>query len=171
MVQGGFKSSKKDFYRASFSDLDLVTSIFRSSSDPKSLTYCQSPFGRGQYLSRRTAPALCDCVVVPSLELSLRGMPQRRGRRHYAVAPGSLEKNRVRISTKPIFFILSHHTSIFSFGGWMRILPILRRSMSCSNREFHHRGTPTQPTGPDRGNSVEMVFDTLPGLRIGDIVF
>ena len=52
----------------------------------------------------RTAPALYDCVVLHSLELSLKGDDTAAGAEAFrAVAPKGIEKNIMRISTKPIF--------------------------------------------------------------------
>ncbi len=47
----------------------------------------------------RTAPAPCDGVVVPSLELSLKGDATAAGAKALRVASMSVEKNSVRIST------------------------------------------------------------------------
>ncbi len=50
----------------------------------------------------RTAPSLCDCVVLPSLELSLQeAAPHGGAEALRAVAPKSVKKNVLRISTKP----------------------------------------------------------------------
>jgi hypothetical protein len=52
----------------------------------------------------RTVPPLCDCVVLPSRELSLQGGATAAGAEAFhAVAPKSVNKNILRISPEPIF--------------------------------------------------------------------
>jgi hypothetical protein len=52
----------------------------------------------------RTAPVLCDCVVLPSLELSHQGGATAAGAEAlHAVAAKSVKKNILRSSTEPFF--------------------------------------------------------------------
>jgi len=58
--------------------------VFVFMGNPKISTKCESPIiGGDSACPPRTAPALCDGVVVPSLELSLQwGAPKRWERKH-----------------------------------------------------------------------------------------
>jgi len=57
-------------------------------------------YTEGRVPAPRTAPSLCDCVVLPFLELSLHGGATAAGAEAFhAVAPKSVKKNILRIST------------------------------------------------------------------------
>jgi hypothetical protein len=51
----------------------------------------------------KTAPALCDCVVLPSLGIIAQDAAAPGAEALRAVTPKSVEKNSVRIPTKPFF--------------------------------------------------------------------
>ncbi len=71
--------------------------------DPEFSTKCKAPVYGGDSACPPEPPLrFCDCVVVPSLELSFRGGATAAGAGALpAKAPKSVEKNSVRISTKP----------------------------------------------------------------------
>ncbi len=84
---------------------------------PKILTNRESPVIGGDSACPPNRPALCDCVVVPSFELSLRGMPWRRGRRHYMPYPPSALRRILRGFNKAQIFGRGKNDGEIQFHG------------------------------------------------------
>src|SRR4030042_5028267 len=66
---------------------------YRLCRNPEFSRIVKHLFRRGQCLSPRTAPSLCDCVVLHSLELSLPGSATAGAEALQPQPPKSVQKN------------------------------------------------------------------------------